>query len=62
MNLYFMNQREAIRYLLEVRRKALAKPGSDVIVKTHLREIPGVKRVLFVECGSGAEDRIVFII
>ncbi|MFK4447370.1 hypothetical protein ABH944_007668 [Caballeronia udeis] len=74
MNLYFMNQREAVRYLMEVRREALARPGSDVIVKTHLHEIPGVEgveRVLldiraarasyFVECGSGTESRIVFV-
>jgi len=74
MNLYFMSQREAIRHLMEVRREALARPGSDVIVKTHLHEIPGaegVERVLldiraarasyFVECSSGVENRIVFI-
>ncbi|MFK4442407.1 hypothetical protein ABH944_002059 [Caballeronia udeis] len=74
MILYFMNQREAIRHLVQIRRDALAKPSSDVIVKTHLHESPGVEgveRVLldvraartayFVECGSKSEDRIVFI-
>jgi hypothetical protein len=74
MILYFMNQRDAIRYLVEVRRNALAKPSPEVIVKTHLHESPGVEgveRVLldvraartayFVECGSTVGDRIVFI-
>jgi len=45
MILYFMNQRDAIRYLVEVRRDALAKPSSEVIVKTHLHETPGVEGV-----------------
>ena len=74
MILYFMSQRDAVRYLVEVRRNALAKPTSDVIVKTHLHDTPGVEgveRVLldvraartayFVECGSTVGDRIVFI-
>jgi hypothetical protein len=74
MILYFMNQRDAIKYLVEVRRDALARPSSNVIVKTHLHERPGVEgveRVLldvrvartayFVECGSTVGDRIVFI-
>ena len=74
MILYFMNQRDAIRYLVEVRRDTLARPSSRVIVKTHLHETPGlegVERVLldvrasltayFVECGSTVGDRIVFI-
>ena len=74
MILYFMNQRDAIRYLVEIRRDVLAKPSSKVIVKTHLHDTPGVEgveRVLldvrasrtayFVECGSTVGDRIVFI-
>ena len=74
MILYFMSQRDAVRYLVEVRRNALAKPTSKVIVKTHLHDTPGVEgveRVLldvraartayFVECGSTVGDRIVFI-
>jgi hypothetical protein len=74
MILYFMNQRDAIKYLVEVRLDALAKPSSEVIVKTHLHESPGVEgveRVLldvraarityFVDCGSTMGDRIVFI-
>jgi hypothetical protein len=74
MILYFMNQRDAIRYLVEIRRDVLAKPNSKVIVKTHLHDTPGVEgveRVLldvrasrttyFVECGSTVGDRIVFI-
>jgi len=74
MILYFMNQRDAIKYLVEVRRDALARPSSNVIVKTHFHERPGVEgveRVLldvrvartayFVECGSTVGDRIVFI-
>lgn len=74
MILYFMSQRDAVRYLVEVRRDALVKPTSKVIVKTHLHDSPGVEgieRVLldvraartayFVECGSTMGDRIVFI-
>lgn len=74
MILYFMSQRDAIKYLVEVRRDTLTKPNSEVIVKTHLHESPGVEgveRVLldvraartayFVECGSTVGDRIVFI-
>ena len=74
MILHFMSQRDAVRYLVEIRRDTLAKPSSKVIVKTHLHEgagIEGVERVLldvraartayFVECGSAEGDRIVFI-
>lgn len=74
MILYFMNQRDAIKYLVEVRLDALARRSSEVVVKTHLHESPGVEgieRVLldvraartayFVECGSTVGDRIVFI-
>lgn len=74
MILYFMSQRDAVRYLVEVRRDALVKPTSKVIMKTHLHDSPGVEgieRVLldvraartayFVECGSTMGDRIVFI-
>ncbi|MDB5782326.1 MAG: hypothetical protein JWQ50_2241, partial [Caballeronia mineralivorans] len=35
MILYFMSQRDAIKYLVEVRRDTLTKPSSEVIVKTH---------------------------
>jgi hypothetical protein len=74
MILYFMSQRDAIKYLVEVRREVLAKPSLKVVVNTHLHECPGVEgieRVLldvrasrtsyFVECGSTVGDRIVFI-
>jgi len=74
MLLYFMNQQDAIRYLVEVRRDIVSNPYSKVIIGTHLHEGPGaggVERVLldvraarvsyFVESGSTVGDRIVFI-
>jgi hypothetical protein len=74
MQRYFMTRRDAIKYLMEIRREAGANRHSPVIFNTNSHEklsADAVERVLldvraarvsyFVQSGSTVGDRIVYI-